>query len=77
MNKFFKNSLVAASFLGLCGVTASCQNETFDFQPGYNFDAAHMSFKVETPSKADILFVIDDSGSMREEQEKLIAEIDA
>ncbi len=63
------------ALLCFCIVTVNCQNESFDFQPGYDYDAAHFNFKVETPSKADILFVIDDSGSMREEQANLRASI--
>jgi hypothetical protein len=52
-------SLVAAS---------GCQSYDFVFQPDSNRLGLHLRFAVEQPSKADILFVVDNSGSMREHQ---------
>lgn len=53
--------------LGLLG----CQETDFVFQPSSQREGAHLRFTVQTPSKADILFVVDNSGSMSEEQASL------
>jgi hypothetical protein len=49
----------------------ACQNYEFVFQPDTDRQAAHLRFAVKQPSKADILFVIDNSKSMAEEQQAL------
>lgn len=69
-----------AALAGLLAAAAgggwlACQDGSFDYQPGYDFAAAHFVFRVQTPSKADLLFVVDSSGSMREEQDALRASI--
>ena len=46
----------------------SCQQYDFVFQPDADRQGSHLRFVVERPSKADILFVIDNSVSMTEEQ---------
>lgn len=54
----------------------SCQAYDFVFQPDSDRLGTHLRFNVETPSKADILFVIDNSISMTEEQAALAESID-
>lgn len=49
-------------------VFAGCQSYDFVFQPDADRLGRHLRFEVQTPSKADILFVVDNSGSMAEEQ---------
>ena len=49
----------------------ACQSYDFIFQPASDRQAARLDFTVQQPSKADILFVIDNSGSMFEEQAAL------
>lgn len=53
-----------------------CQSYTFLFQPDTERGAAHLRFEVQTPAKADILFVIDNSSSMAQEQEALRTGVD-
>jgi len=50
---------------------SACQSYDFVFQPDTNRLGLHLRFAVEQPSKADILFVVDNSGSMKEEQQAL------
>src|SRR5687768_5024703 len=57
--------------LGTLAVLASCQGYDFVYQPDTNREGTHLHFDVQTPSKADILFVVDNSVSMREEQTAL------
>lgn len=64
--------LVAA--LPIVGFLA-CQGYDFVFVPDTDRLGLHLRFAVETPSKADILFVIDNSNSMEEEQEALKSSI--
>jgi hypothetical protein len=40
-----------------------CQSYDWVYQPNADREGTHLVFKVEQPSKADILFVIDNSGS--------------
>jgi hypothetical protein len=53
---------------GLVVLFVSCQSYDFVFQPDTDRQGNHLRFVVEQPSKADILFVIDNSISMTEEQ---------
>jgi len=55
---------------------SGCQVYDWVFQPDADREAEHLVFKVQQPSKADILFVIDNSKSMTEEQAALVASID-
>ncbi len=54
-------------------VLTTCQSYEYVFQPDANREGAHLKFAVEQPSKADMLFVVDNSLSMRQEQEALAA----
>ena len=54
----------------------ACQTYEFGFVPDQDRRGAHLRFTVEQPSKADILFVIDNSTSMSEEQEALRAAVE-
>lgn len=67
--------LVLAVAAGLA--MAGCQEYDFVFIPNYDRQGAHLRFEVETPSKADFLFVVDNSRSMRAEQEALRQAFDA
>jgi hypothetical protein len=51
---------------------AACQGYDFVYQPDSNREGTHLRFAVQTPSKADILFVVDNSISMTEEQNSLM-----
>ncbi len=55
---------------GVLGV-AACQGYPFVFQTNQRVGSRHYEVAVQTEGKADILFVIDNSGSMAEEQQKL------
>ncbi len=57
--------------LGALVCVAACQSYDFVFQPDTNREGVRLSFVVQQPSKADILFVVDNSGSMAEEQTAL------
>ena len=61
--------LILASLFSMAG----CQEYTFIFQPKTERTESILRFTVETPSKADILLVVDNSKSMEEEQEALAA----
>ena len=65
------------TLLGLvtAGVFAACQNYNFTFQPAADRHGVHLLFTVKTPSKADILFVIDNSPSMLSKQQALASSI--
>ncbi len=65
-----------ALWVGVVGLAMGCQGYDFIFQPRADREANHLRFVVETPSKADLLFVIDNSVSMFEEQTALAASID-
>ena len=56
-------------------IAYGCQNYQFIYQPDIKNSAVHLKFKVQSPSKADILFVIDNSESMGEEQQALKSSI--
>ncbi len=60
-----------------CGPAASGQNgpDTVDARPGWDADQTFPDGSTETGrcTKVDVLFVIDDSGSMGQEQQNLIA----
>lgn len=49
----------------------ACQSYDFVFQPDSDREGTHLRFMVQRPSKADILFVIDNSITMGEEQNAL------
>ncbi|RYF10807.1 MAG: VWA domain-containing protein, partial [Deltaproteobacteria bacterium] len=53
---------------GLLLVACGCQSPSFVFQPDAQHGGVHLAFTVQTPSKADILFVIDNSGTMGNKQ---------
>jgi len=74
-----KMQRLGVMFLGV-GVMAAtgflaCQKYEFVFQPDADREGTHLRFEVRQPSKADILFVIDNSSSMHEEQNALKASI--
>ncbi len=54
-----------------------CQTYDFTFQPDTDLQQVDLDFLVQTPSQADILFVVDNSISMTEEQAALIDSFDA
>jgi hypothetical protein len=54
--------------LGAVAACLTCQNYGFVFQPDQSHGGLHLNFTVQTPSKADLLFVIDNSGSMANKQ---------
>ncbi len=64
LNKFF-------SILVLSVLLGGCQVYEFVFMPDAEEQGSWLSFKVETPSRADLLFVVDNSESMAEEQAAL------
>ena len=53
----------------------SCQNYQFVYQPDAERTGTHLRFSVQQPSKADILFVIDNSGTMLDKQATLASSI--
>lgn len=53
----------------------ACQGYDFVFQPQSDRQGTHLRFTVQQPSKADILFVVDNSGSMLDKQAALAASI--
>ena len=55
---------------------AACQAYDFVFQPLSDRQGTHLLFAVQQPSKADILFVVDNSGSMTDKQQQLLASFD-
>ncbi len=59
----------------LCTLSA-CQGYDFVYQPDTHREGTHLRFVVEQPSKADVLFVVDNSVSMTEEQCALKSSID-
>jgi hypothetical protein len=61
------SGIMLAALIALVG----CQGYDFVYQPDADRQATHIRFEVEQPSEADILFVIDNSGSMSEEQAAL------
>jgi hypothetical protein len=64
-----------AAALALCLGASGCQGYEWVFQPNSDRAGTELSFRVRTPSKADLLFVIDNSGSMTEEQAALRSSI--
>jgi len=57
--------------LAIVGIAAGCQSYDFVFQPNSDRQAVHLRFDVQRPSKTDVLFVVDNSVSMGEEQTAL------
>ncbi len=57
--------------VALASVVVGCQSYDFIFQPNSDRQAVHLRFDVQRPSKTDILFVVDNSVSMAEEQAAL------
>ena len=55
--------------------SGACQDYDYVFQPDADREGTHLRFIVQQPSKADIVFVIDNSRSMRDEQDALKASI--
>ena len=66
-----RTCLMGGALPALVLVLASCQMRSFVFQPDAEHAGVHLNFAVQTPSKADILFVIDNSGSMSNKQKLL------
>ncbi len=66
--KFF----FCTSFCLMC----ACQSHGFVFQPDAEQSGLHVGFTVETPSKVDLLFVVDNSGSMASKQQTLANAMD-
>ncbi len=60
--------------LVLCG---ACQRYFFEFQPASTTVGKHVDLTVDRPSEADILFIVDSSGSMKPHQENLKRNITA
>ena len=60
-------SFAAVVVLGL----SSCQGYPFAYEPDRDRQGAHLRFTVEQPSLVDMLFVIDNSSSMTDEQAAL------
>ncbi|MEL6544178.1 MAG: hypothetical protein AAFQ82_06100, partial [Myxococcota bacterium] len=60
-----------------CVLALGCQEYDFTFQPDTDLQQVDLDFAVQTPSQADILFVVDNSISMSEEQTALIQSFDA
>ena len=54
-----------------CLVGAACQTSHFEYQPDGRHQAGHLRFPVQQPSKADLLFVVDNTGSMATKQAAL------
>ena len=63
--------LITLSGLAVVACFAACQSYNFTFQPNADRHGVHLTFKVQTPSKADILFVVDNSSSMLSKQQTL------
>ncbi len=59
------------SALALSVLLAGCQVYEFVFMPDTEEQGSWLNFKVETPSRADLLFVVDNSESMAQEQAAL------
>ncbi len=55
----------------------SCRKYSFEFQPKSAFIFKTVELTVDRPSEADVLFVIDSSGSMKQHQENLTRNISA
>ncbi len=64
------------TLLSLLVAAAACQSYDLLYRPPSDQQGTHLHFVVETPSKADILFVIDNSISMTEEQQALTESVD-
>ncbi|MBI5510047.1 MAG: VWA domain-containing protein [Deltaproteobacteria bacterium] len=60
----------------LATLAGGCQAYDWVFQPDADREGAHLKFIVDQPSKADILFVIDNSKSMRNKQDGLVESVD-
>lgn len=65
---FFRTSMLGVV---VASTALACQSYDFVFQPDSDRQALHLRFDVQRPSKADILFVVDNSISMGEEQQAL------
>ncbi|MEO1171811.1 MAG: hypothetical protein AAFX94_07125, partial [Myxococcota bacterium] len=70
MTRTFSWTLIGL-FAAVAVITASCQAYDFAFQPDTDLQEVALRFSVQTPSQADILFVVDNSISMAEEQSAL------
>lgn len=57
--------------IGTLTLAASCQSYPFAFQSNQRVATRRYEVEVQTEGRTDVLFVIDNSGSMAEEQEKL------
>ncbi len=66
---------IVACVLGASAI--ACQNYDFAFQPLQDRQGIHLRFEVQTPSRADLVFLVDNSSSMTEEQAALTRSIDA
>ncbi len=74
-NAFSTRWAALAAGLAVALTAAGCQDYEFVFQPDDDREGTHLRFVVEQPSKADILFVIDNSRGMKPKQEALKASI--
>ncbi|MEZ4272542.1 MAG: hypothetical protein R3C68_14270 [Myxococcota bacterium] len=73
-----RRGMALAAIVGLVAgsvILGACQDYEYVFQPDADREGTHLRFKVQTPSKADLLFVIDNSNTMQEEQEALRSSI--
>jgi hypothetical protein len=71
MFSFFTRGVAAMALLSGAG----CQRYLFQFQPASTVVGKQIDITVDRPSEADILFVIDSSGSMQAHQDNLRANI--
>ena len=77
MQLFFRSNRTIAKLAavlcayGLLGSQLACQNYQFVYEPDAEHQAGHLRFTVAQPSKADLLFVVDNSGSMLSKQAAL------
>ncbi|MBI5528288.1 MAG: VWA domain-containing protein, partial [Deltaproteobacteria bacterium] len=64
--------VIAVTVLGVIGFVA-CQGYVFIEEPKHQTGTQRNFIPIETISKADIIFLVDNSGSMAQEQENLAA----
>lgn len=71
-----RRGALALALFHVAYVGVACRDYELAYSPNNDAQALHMRFDVQQPSKADLLFVIDNSKSMLEEQEALATSID-
>ena len=63
------------SILVVAGLHLGCQDWEYVYQPDVKREGSELAFTVEQPSRADILFVVDNSRTMEAEQQALKASV--